>query len=164
MYRSTYAHIHTHMQTHNSYIVGYPHICWQKKGHYCLLNCSSTPHKVAFASPHTHTGNVFTITTFTEVHTHTHTLTIATLWDTPLFTLLLKYSHKVNFYPPQCWQRKGHYCVLVLLQDDLLVHTHTHAEMFSWWRVQWNLVIKRSDITKPSYNKVILLVPAFYIS
>ena len=26
--------------------------------------------------------------------------------------------------------------------------------------IQWNLVIKRSDITKPSYNKVILLVPA----
>ena len=24
--------------------------------------------------------------------------------------------------------------------------------------IQWNLVIKRSDITKPSYNKVILLV------
>ena len=30
--------------------------------------------------------------------------------------------------------------------------------------VQWNLVIKRSDITKPSYNKVILLVQALYIS
>ena len=30
--------------------------------------------------------------------------------------------------------------------------------------VQWNLVIKRSDITKPSYNKVILLVPPLYIS
>ena len=30
--------------------------------------------------------------------------------------------------------------------------------------VQWNLVIKRSDITKPSYNKVILLVPALSIS
>ena len=26
--------------------------------------------------------------------------------------------------------------------------------------IQWNLVIKRSDIIKPSYNKVILLVPA----
>ena len=31
-------------------------------------------------------------------------------------------------------------------------------------KVQWNLVIKRSDITKPSYNKVISLVPALYIS
>ena len=31
------------------------------------------------------------------------------------------------------------------------------------WVLQWNLVIKRSDITKPSYNKVILLVPALYI-
>ena len=30
--------------------------------------------------------------------------------------------------------------------------------------IQWNLVIKRSDITKPSYNKVNLLVPALYIS
>ena len=30
--------------------------------------------------------------------------------------------------------------------------------------IQWNLVIKRSDITKPSYNKVILLVPAIYSS
>ena len=30
--------------------------------------------------------------------------------------------------------------------------------------VQWNLIIKTSDITKPSYNKVILLVPALYIS
>ena len=30
--------------------------------------------------------------------------------------------------------------------------------------IQWNLLIKRSDITKPSYNKVILLVPALYIS
>ena len=27
--------------------------------------------------------------------------------------------------------------------------------------IQWNLVIKRSDITKPSYNKVILLVQLF---
>ena len=34
----------------------------------------------------------------------------------------------------------------------------------SRYSVQWNLVIKRSDITKPSYNKVILLVPALYIS
>ena len=28
--------------------------------------------------------------------------------------------------------------------------------------IQWNLVIKRSDITIPSCNKVILLVPALY--
>ena len=33
----------------------------------------------------------------------------------------------------------------------------------SHMQVQWNLVIKRSDITKPSYNKVIFLVPALYI-
>ena len=32
------------------------------------------------------------------------------------------------------------------------------------YTIKWNLVIKRSDITIPSYNKVILLVPALYIS
>ena len=36
--------------------------------------------------------------------------------------------------------------------------------MLSDLQLQWNLVIKRSDITKPSYNKVVLLVPALYIS
>ena len=30
--------------------------------------------------------------------------------------------------------------------------------------LQWNLIIKRSDITRPSNNKVILLVPALCIS
>ena len=34
----------------------------------------------------------------------------------------------------------------------------------STFKVQWNLVIKRSDITKHSYNKVILLVLGLYIS
>ena len=38
-------------------------------------------------------------------------------------------------------------------------HTHNRHNI-----VQWNLVIKKSDITKPSYNKVILLVPALNIS
>ena len=33
------------------------------------------------------------------------------------------------------------------------IHIHTHV-------YYWNLVIKKSDITKPSYSKVILLVPA----
>ena len=32
------------------------------------------------------------------------------------------------------------------------------------FQVQWNLVITRSDITKSSYNEVILLVQALYIS
>ena len=32
-------------------------------------------------------------------------------------------------------------------------HIHTHV-------YYWSLVIKKSDITKPSYSKVILLVPA----
>ena len=30
--------------------------------------------------------------------------------------------------------------------------------------IQWNLVITRSDITKSSYNEVIMLVPVLYIS
>ena len=30
-------------------------------------------------------------------------------------------------------------------------------------KVQWNLVIKRSDIAKPSYKKVIWVVPTLYI-
>ena len=30
--------------------------------------------------------------------------------------------------------------------------------------IQWNLVLEMSDITKPSYNKVILVVPALYNS
>ena len=39
-----------------------------------------------------------------------------------------------------------------------------HVYQYLGSTVQWNLVIKRSDITKPSYNKVILLVPALHIS
>ena len=35
---------------------------------------------------------------------------------------------------------------------------------FDFMHVQWNLVITRLDITKSSYNEVILLVPALYIS
>ena len=43
-------------------------------------------------------------------------------------------------------------------------HYNTCNISFIHSLIQWNLVIKRSDITKPSYNKVILLVPALYIS
>ena len=61
-----------------------------------------------------------------------------------------------------------------LLQQGQVLHVG-HANVFSSvpdiddhdvqvCTVQWNLIIKRSDITKPSYNKVILLVPALYIS
>ena len=35
---------------------------------------------------------------------------------------------------------------------------------FDTFEIQWNLVIKRSDIRKPSYNKTILQVQALYIS
>ena len=44
------------------------------------------------------------------------------------------------------------------------IHVHLRLEDEFIFVVQWNLVIKRSDITKPSYNKVILLVPPLYIS
>ena len=39
-----------------------------------------------------------------------------------------------------------------------------HEGVMKFFLIQWNLVIKRSDITRPSYNKVILLVPPLYIS
>ena len=41
---------------------------------------------------------------------------------------------------------------------------HYNAHEVIIYIIQRNLAIKRSDITKPSYNKVILLVPALYIS
>ena len=48
---------------------------------------------------------------------------------------------------------------------NLLLHINTMSlSIVMKQEIQWNLVIKRSDITKPSYNKVILLVPALYIS
>ena len=40
-------------------------------------------------------------------------------------------------------------CRLIVLQNKI---------------IQWNVAIKWSDITNPSYKKVILLVPALYIS
>ena len=44
------------------------------------------------------------------------------------------------------------------------IHSNPPILYYGFNFVQWNLVIKRSDLTKPSYNKVILLVPALYIS
>ena len=47
----------------------------------------------------------------------------------------------------------------------MCTYTSGKTELYLYRNVvQWNLVIKRSDITKPSNNKVILLVPALYIS
>ena len=37
------------------------------------------------------------------------------------------------------------------------------SEKYTNIKVQWNIVIKNLDITKPSHNEVILLVPALYI-
>ena len=45
--------------------------------------------------------------------------------------------------------------------NSLVVYHQTYYHALF---VQWNLVIKRSDITKPSYNKENLLVPALNIS
>ena len=47
---------------------------------------------------------------------------------------------------------------------DTMYWTSLKMYQMHFFVIQWNLVIKRSDITKPSYNKVILLVPALYIS
>ena len=59
-------------------------------------------------------------------------------------------QHMQIYHPRTYWRRK---------------YTKTTKKHKSInYEVQWNLVIKRSDITKPSYNKVILLVPALYIS
>ena len=59
-------------------------------------------------------------------------------------------QHIWRYHPRTYWRRK---------------YTKTTKKHKSInYEVQWNLVIKRSDITKPSYNKVILLVPALYIS
>ena len=61
---------------------------------------------------------------------------------------------------PHIWQAQG----------SLISHSHSipcpyqSSSLSSSFQLQWNLVIKRSDITKPSYNKVILLVPPLYIS
>ena len=45
--------------------------------------------------------------------------------------------------------------------DQRGLQVHVYMDMLI---IQWNLVIKRSDITKPCYNKVSLLVPALCIS
>ena len=50
------------------------------------------------------------------------------------------------------------------LQENKSLRFHRKVWSTCQWVIQWNLVIKRSDITKPSYNKVILLVPALSIS
>ena len=42
-----------------------------------------------------------------------------------------------------------------------VIHIHVQSNLIHLaMSVQWNLAIKSSDITKPSYNKVIILVPA----
>ena len=55
--------------------------------------------------------------------------------------------------------------LIVLLKKPKHIDASLKFSLFmTSCNIQWNLVIKRSDITKPSYNKVILLVPALYIS
>ena len=57
--------------------------------------------------------------------------------------------------------RRGSTKLKQSIQDTKYLQSSNHTTGLT---LQWNLVIKRSDITKPSYNKVILLVPALYIS
>ena len=45
-------------------------------------------------------------------------------------------------------------------QDDFIVHIFY---ILSFILIQWKLVTKRSDITKPSYHKVIMVAPDLYI-
>ena len=54
--------------------------------------------------------------------------------------------------------------ILTNLQNNEPSKLWTFEIMLQMFGLQWNLIIKRSDITKPFYNKVILLVPALYIS
>ena len=44
------------------------------------------------------------------------------------------------------------------------INPHITKPCKSYLPIQWNLIIKRSDITKPSYNMVNFLVPSLYIS
>ena len=72
--------------------------------------------------------------------------TLANFQDVPsIFVLVCLFWGRYPFY----------FCLFVLGMMEV---------MTCWFRVQWNLVMKRSDITKCSYDKVILLVPALYIS
>ena len=59
----------------------------------------------------------------------------------------------------------GTYLYLFLLlvtwkSPRVVLYTHINTFVLTHFRIQWNLIIKRLDITKPSYNKVILLVPS----
>ena len=53
-------------------------------------------------------------------------------------------------------------CKLPMIFNTYWISHHASCAMSIHVRtscIQWNLVIKRSDITKPSYNEVFLLVP-----
>ena len=54
--------------------------------------------------------------------------------------------------------------VLIGTMKITLLYQVSHYIRVKKLEIQWNLIIKRSDITKPSYKKVILLVPILYIS
>ena len=98
-----------------------------------------------------------------------------TFCDFITFFLLFAKSYPLIFL--MCFIRGiiAYLCLNMINFDAVDFSGHRSKEVISFfWRsvyiqhteviVQWNLGIKRSDITKPSYNKVILLVPALYIS
>ena len=124
--------------------------------------------------------------THTHAHRHKHSYTYIDLWGSPLFSpilctpqgrlLMFCVPHKADYLCSLYPTRQTTY-VLCTPQGRLLMFSVPHkadylcsmyptslTEFAIYYVVQWNLVTKRSDITKPSYNKVILLVPALYIS
>ena len=62
------------------------------------------------------------------------------------------------------WPLEGATCMFITLYGNIFGGIPKMLVLCNFLKVQWNLIIKRSDISKPSYNKVILLVPALYIS
>ena len=96
-------------------------------------------------------------------------------------TLTIAYKRRIAIYKEkgkkwQCWAGAPFWnhvaqnlaarllLVLVTMRFERLFQIWNHWPIYTYVYIQWNLVIKRSDITKPSYNKVILLVPSLYIS
>ena len=109
-------------------------------------------------------------------HTHTHTLTHSLTHCSSQ----REYIRRVNLCDDTryfilriyCWVEGGESLKLhsAYQKKKVIIHIQRTIVLMSIdlnifvWHIQWNLVIKRSDITKPSYNKVILLVSALYIS
>ena len=69
-----------------------------------------------------------------------------------------------NFHRWFSIQKQVNWCTIDLFSLKFCTSQHSYPVPLSYNNIQWNLVIKRSDIAKLSCNKVILLVPALYVS